>query len=338
MHEFFFMNPPTLSDTPIHIPEKPTRFVDQFRFFLRSKNYKYATEQTYIHWVVRFIYFHNKRHPKSMGAEEVEAFLTHLAVNRSVSKSTQATALNALVCMYTKFLNQPLGDINFSHSRRPSRVPTVFSVAEAKAVIDQLKGPYRLAAELMYGSGLRIMECVRLRVKDIDFANKQIIVREGKGSKDRITVLPESLISNLEHQIVIVEKTFALDRENKVGPVWLPNALERKYPSAGYQIGWQFLFPSSRVAKDPRSDVVRRHHIDRSVIQKRVSLAIRSAKIYKQASSHTFRHSFATHLLERGYDIRTVQELLGHSDVKITQRYTHVLNKGGLAVISPIDS
>jgi len=332
------MSLPTLSDTPIHIPDKPSKFIDQFRFFLRSKNYKYATEQTYVHWVLRFIYFHNKRHPKDMSTDEVEAFLTHLAVNRSVSKSTQATALNALVCMYTKFLKQPLGEINFSYSKRPPRVPTVFSVQEARAVINALEDPYRLAAELMYGSGLRIMECVRLRVKDIDFANNQIVVREGKGGKDRITVLPESLISKLEHQIVIVEKTFALDRENKVGPVWLPNALERKYPSAGYQIGWQFLFPSSRVAKDPRSNVMRRHHINRSVIQKRVSQAIRGSNIRKQASCHTFRHSFATHLLQKGYDIRTVQELLGHSDVKITQRYTHVLNRGGLGVISPVDS
>lgn len=332
------MNPNALADTPVPIPEKPIKFIDQFRFFLRSKNYKYATEKTYVHWAVRFIYFHDKRHPKDMGNREIEAFLTHLAVNRSVSQSTQATALNALVCMYTKFLNQPLGDISFSYSKRSAKVPTVFSIKEAGAVINLMEPPYRLAAELMYGSGLRITECVRLRVKDIDFANHQIIVREGKGGKDRITVLPESLIPNIAHQVRVVEKVFALDRENDIGPVWLPNALERKYPSAGYQLGWQFLFPSSQVAKDPRANVIRRHHTDQSTVRKQVVTAIRRANIRKQASCHTFRHSFATHLLQNGYDIRTVQELMGHSDVKITQRYTHVLNKGGLSVISPVDA
>ncbi len=326
-----------MDDIPVSIPAKPQRFIDQFRFFIRSRNYKYTTEQTYVKWVLHFIRFHDRVHPETLGVTEVEQFLDYLAVERNVSKGTQAVALNALVFLYREFLEADLGDINFQHSRRETRIPTVFSHQEANQVIGLLNEPYKLMSQLMYGSGLRVSECIRLRVKDIDFKMNQITVHEGKGGKDRVTVLPETLLIDLHKQIERVEATLALDQLNGVGPVWMPHALARKYPSEGKRLPWQFLFPATRPALDPREDVMRRHHVHRAVIRKNVTNAVREAGIPKQASCHTFRHSFATRLLERGYDIRTVQELLGHTNVETTQRYTHVLNRGGLGVFSPID-
>lgn len=326
-----------MDDIPVTIPAKPTRFIDQFRYFIRARHYKYTTEQTYVKWVLHYIRFHNHRHPNSMGLTEIELFLDYLAVERNVAKGTQAVALNALVFLYREFLGQELGKIHFQHSKREIRVPTVFSHQEATAVIDVLADPYKLMSELMYGSGLRVSECLRLRVKDIDFHMNQIIVHEGKGGKDRITVLPQKLIPRIQSQIAIVEKTLELDQLSGVGPVWMPHALARKYPSEGTRLAWQYLFPSSKKAMDPRENVIRRHHVHRTVIRKHVTHAVRQCQIPKLASCHTFRHSFATRLLEKGYDIRTVQELLGHSNVETTQRYTHVLNKGGLGVHSPID-
>lgn len=327
-----------MDDIPVSIPAKPQRFIDQFRFFIRSRNYKYTTEQTYVKWVLHFIRFHNRVHPGTMGVTEVEQFLDYLAVERNVSKGTQAVALNALVFLYREFLGVDLEKIDFQHSRRETRVPTVFSHQEANKVISLLDEPYKLMSQLMYGSGLRVSECLRLRVKDIDFNMNQIVVHEGKGGKDRITVLPEILIPELRLQIERVEATLTLDQLNGVGPVWMPHALARKYPSEGKRLAWQFLFPATKPALDPRENITRRHHIHRTVIRRNVTNAVRQADIAKQASCHTFRHSFATRLLERGYDIRTVQELLGHTNVETTQRYTHVLNRGGLGVYSPIDA
>jgi integron integrase len=327
----------TMDDVPIAIPAHPTRFLDQLRAFIRSQNKAWSTEKTYLHWIRKFILFHGKQHPTTMGAAEVEAFLSHLAVNCHASPATQATALNALVFLYAQFLSIELGQLSFDHSKRNRKVPVVFSAREATEVIAKLKGSYALMASLMYGCGLRVSECTRLRIKDIDFGMQQIIVQQGKGNKDRRTVLPSSLATLLREQIARVELLHQHDLLNGHGAVYLPYALARKYPKAATSLEWQFLFPSAVISTDPRALVERRHHLHQRSIQKAVKKAIGDAGIRKHANCHTFRHSFATRLLERGYDIRTIQELLGHSDVATTEIYTHVLNKGGLGVISPID-
>ncbi|MCW8948445.1 MAG: integron integrase, partial [Sedimenticola sp.] len=269
--------------------------------------------------------------------QEVEAFLSDLAVNRHVAPGTQKTALCALVFLYGTFLNKPLVDMQITRSKRNVRVPEVFSHNEAKAVIDKLSDIYRVMALLMYGAGLRINECLRLRVKDINFSMGYIVVREGKGLKDRRTLLPESLKEPLQEQIRYVKSLFEFDRANNLSGVYMPYALERKYPQASTQLAWQFLFPAKKPSIDPRSGLIRRHHIIDRTLQRQVRDAIRRAQITRQCSSHTFRHSFATRLPEKGYDIRTIQELMGHTDVKTTEIYTHVIGKGGLGVNSPID-
>ncbi len=326
-----------MDDIPLPVSEQSPRFIDQLRIFIRKKNLAFSTEKTYIGWIIRFIRFNKMQHPEKMGAIEVEAFLNNLSLRRNASKSTQRTALNALVFLYQKFLDQPLGKLSFSFAKRQQRLPEVFSQQEVKIVFGNLKEPYKLMAEMMYGSGFRVNELLRLRVKDIDFEMNQITVRSGKGNKDRSTLLPESVISRVRLQIELVEQLHQIDLLNDHGEVYMPNALSKKYPYAAKSLSWQYLFPAPNVARDPRGGKIRRHHLHASAVQRQVKLAIRKSGIMKFASSHTFRHSFATHLLENGYDIRTVQELLGHADVATTQIYTHVMRKGANAVKSPLD-
>lgn len=326
-----------MDDIPSALPAKPPRLMDQFRTWMRAQNYRYTTEQTYVHWVLAYIRFHGRRHPREMGAPEIEAFLTHLSARRNCSTATQKIALNALNCFYRKFLKIDYPDLAFRKSAKPARVPVVFTDTEARALIDQLKDPYRLMAEIMYGTGLRVSEMLRLRIKDIDFGQRQIIVREGKGGKDRVTMLPDSLSERIQVQIHIAEKYYEMDRKQGIGPAWMPYALARKYSGEASQLGWQFIFPSKEPAVDPQTGIVRRHHHHPDTIRKKIKAARQHCGITKLCGPHTFRHSFATRLLEAGYDIRTVQELLGHSDVSTTQRYLHVMNRGGLGVISPVD-
>jgi integron integrase len=313
--------------------------LDHARLVLRRKHYALRTEVTYLSWIRRFIVFHNRRYPGDLGASDVAAFLTHLAVEGRVAAATQNQALNALLFLYKFVLDRPLEQtIDAVRARRPRRLPTVLSRDEVVHLIACTSTPHRLMVRLLYGSGLRLSECVRLRVKDVDFDQRQIIVRDGKGNKDRITVLPESLIHPLQLHLALAHHLHQEDLAGGFGAVFLPDALERKYPGAARLWIWQYVFPSRRVSRDPRSGAFRRHHASRSALQKAVHAAADRAHIDKHVSCHTLRHSFATHLLESGYDIRTVQDLLGHKDVKTTMIYTHVLNRGGMAVRSPLDS
>ena len=320
-------------------PVKPdsSRLIDQIRIHMRNNGLAYKTEKTYIHWIVRFIRFHNLKHPIEMGAAEVEQFLSHLALSRNIAQGTQRIALNSLAYLYNRFFQRPLGSITWKSARKPPRIPTVFSHEEAQSVIRLLPYPFSLMAKLMYGCGLRISECLRLRIKDIDFDMQTILVREGKGSKDRTTVLPASLAEQLRQQITRTLMLHKIDLENGYGKVYLPNALARKFPKAETAPEWQFLFPAPRLSVDPTDGTVRRHHVVDRTLQKAVKEAIYKARIYKKAGCHTFRHSFATRLLEQNYDLRTIQTLLGHSDVATTQIYTHVVKRGALAVKSPVD-
>lgn len=329
----------SMDDVPQAIPQKPVRLIDQLRALIRARNMAYRTEKTYVHWCLRFIRFHDRRHPKEMGAEEVDAFLSHLALTHC-SIGTQKTALNALVFLYRELLGMPLDNLQFVRARQHRRVPVVFSHEEAKAVIAALKGRNQLIVRLIYGTGMRINEVLRLRVKDIDFSMQQIVVRGGKGDKDRVTLLPDSLLTPLKLQI---DSALALHRQDLTegyGEVYMPFALARKYPSQASLPAWQYVFPSTKLSQDPRTPetpVLRRHHAQDRPIQRAIANAVARAGIHKKANSHTFRHSFATRLLENGYDIRTIQTLLGHSDVSTTEIYTHVVKKGGFGVRSPID-
>jgi len=317
---------------------KPKKLLDQVRNALRVKHYAYRTEKTYIFWIRRFILFHGKKHPSEMGSKQIEEFLTDLAVKGKVSASTQNQALNALIFLYKKVLKIDLTDpIEAVRARRPARLPVVLSKPEALKIIDLLSGEARLIVKLLYGSGLRLMECLRLRVKDIDFSMGQIMVRHGKGGKDRVTVLPHNVCEELQKHLKRVRAIHENDCNRGFGHVNLPGALARKYPNASRQWAWQFVFPSRSLCKDPRSGEIRRHHLHESCVRKALKKTVTIAEIYKPIGCHCFRHSFATHLLADGYDIRTVQELLGHKDVSTTMIYTHVLNKGGRAVRSPID-
>lgn len=321
------------------MPSAPPRLLDQLAHAVRLKHYSYRTEKTYTHWVRRFILFHGKRHPATMGKSELEAFLTYLAVDRRVSASTQNQAMAAILFLYTHVLDQDMEWLTgVVRARRSRKIPVVLSTNEVRDVLVQLNEPIRLAVGLMYGSGLRLTEALRLRVKDVDFARGQIIVRRGKGGKDRCVPLPGRLTIGLEQQIERALDIHRADLADGLGDVWMPDALARKFPRAGRSPEWQYVFPARTRCRDPRDqNVTRRHHIDTSWVQKAVKAAVRSAGIRKQASCHTFRHSFATHLLESGADIRTVQELMGHKDVRTTQIYTHVLNRGASAVLSPFD-
>jgi len=317
---------------------KSRKLLDQIRDAIRLKHYSYSTEKTYVHWAKRYILFHNKRHPAEMGATEIEAFLTHLAKDENISSSTQNQALNALLFLYRNVLQIDLPvPLHALRAKRSEHLPTVLSKDEVARLLSGMRGLHQLMAKLLYGCGLRLMECMRLRVKDIDFEQFQIIVRQGKGEKDRATMLPSSLVHPLKDQIAYVRKLHERDVTQGYGSVELPFALARKYPNADKEFGWQYIFPSDRLSTDPRSGIIRRHHLDPSGLQRAVKSAAKLAKLNKPVSPHTLRHCFATHLLEAGYDIRTVQELLGHKDVKTTMIYTHVLKRGPKAVRSPLD-
>lgn len=317
---------------------RPPKLLVRVRERLRTKHYSIRTEQVYVDWIKRFIWFHGKRHPKDMGAKEIEAFLTHLAVKGKVSASTQNQAKSALLFLYREVLEQKLPWLDkVTQAKASQRLPVVLTASEAQAVLKGLRGTHWLIASLLYGAGLRLMEAVRLRVKDVEFARHEIIVREGKGGKDRVTMLPESVIEPLKLHLTKVKALHKEDLVTGGGDVYLPFALDKKYPNAGREWGWQYVFPSAKLSVDPRSGVTRRHHVDEKGIQRAMKQAVRNAGIVKPATPHTLRHSFATHLLMAGYDIRTVQELLGHSDVSTTMIYTHVLNRGGKGVVSPLD-
>lgn len=318
------------------------KLMTQVRKAIRTKHYSIRTEQAYCHWIKSFIRFHHYRHPQEMGRDEVNAFLTHLAVDKDVAANTQNQAFSALLFLYKNVLQLPFDDklpfddIDATRAKTPQKLPVVFSRDEIRAILQHLTGVNRLMVQLLYGSGLRLLELLRLRLKDVDFQQHCIIVRDGKGRKDRVTILPETLHEPIQLQMKKVKQMYELDKLENHHEVWMPHALAKKYPSEACSLHWQFLFFSPRTAVDPRSGKIRRHHLSDSQLQKIVRVAIRHVGIQKQASCHTFRHSFATHLLEDGYDIRTLQELLGHKDIRTTQIYTHVLNKGGQAVKSPL--
>jgi integron integrase len=315
------------------------KLLDQVRAAARLKHYSLRTEEAYVRWIRRYVLFHELRHPSELGPEHVRAFLSHLATEGEVAASTQNQALAALLFRYKVVLERPLGEIaNVARAKRSRRLPVVLTREEVRALLKELKGTNRVIASLLYGSGLRLMECLRLRVKDLDFSNQQILVRDGKGAKDRVVMLPATLEDELRHHLRGVKHLHQDDLRSGRGAVYLPYALARKYPNAARSWSWQYVFPAHHLSKDPRSGEVRRHHLSESVVQKAVTAAIQRAGILKHASCHTFRHSFATHLLEDGYDIRTIQELLGHADVSTTMIYTHVLNRGGKGVRSPLDS
>ena len=314
------------------------KLLDVVRDRIRVKHYSIRTETQYVQWIRRFILFHGKRHPRDMGAPEVEAFLTHLAVEGNVAAATQNQALSALLFLYKEVLGLDLPWLdNVTRAKRPQRLPVVMTRDEVRAVLDRMEGGYGLMARLLYGTGMRLMECVRLRVKDVDFARGEILVRDGKGAKDRVTMLPQSLVSALQSHLQQRRALFDDDVRTGKAAVYLPHALAQKYPKAPTEWGWQYVFPSGSYSIDPRSGAERRHHLDEKLLQRAVKRAVQAAGLAKPATPHTLRHSFATHLLEAGYDIRTVQELLGHSDVSTTMIYTHVLNKGGRGVTSPLD-
>ena len=315
------------------------RLLDQLRDRIRLKHYSIRTEQAYIDWVKRFVLFHCKRHPAQMGKEKVGRFLSHLAEEGKVAAPTQNQAKSAILFLYREVLNQELPWLeNVEQAKTPKRLPVVLTRAEVAAVLGRMPAYYRLMAQLLYGSGMRLMECVRLRVKDVDFTRREIVVREGKGFKDRVTMLPEALSEPLKAHLENVRALHGEDLAAGYGEVYLPYALARKYPNAGREWGWQYVFPSGKRSVDPRSGKVRRHHIDEKGVQRAMRQAVRDAGLAKPATPHALRHSFATHLLASGYDIRTVQELLGHSDVSTTMIYTHVLNRGGRGVASPLDA
>jgi len=313
------------------------KLLNQMRDAIRLKHYSYRTEESYVDWVRRFILFHNKRRPKDMGAPEIQAFLAYLATQRNVAASTQSQALSAILFLYREVLNKEIEPVLLSSAKRPERIPTVLTHEEVLRVIRQLSGTHKLMSQLLYGSGLRLMECARLRVKDVDFEYKIITVRDGKGEKDRVTPLPDSIIPDLQRQIERVRLLHQEDLSENAGEVYLPYALEKKYPNAARELIWQYLFPASKRSLDPRSGAERRHHLDPSGLQRAVKNAAHKSGIQKRVTCNTFRHSFATHLLQNDYDIRTVQELLGHKDVRTTMIYTHVLQRGGKAVKSPLD-
>jgi integron integrase len=316
----------------------PVKLLDRVRQSIRLKGYSIRTERTYVSWIRQFVLFHAKRHPRDMGKPEIEAFLSYLVMKRNVASSTQNQAFNSILFLYNNVLDVDMPqDINALRSKKPVRVPTVMTREETLKLIGSMHGTHQLMAKLMYGCGLRVIECVRLRVKDVDFAMNQIIVRDGKGKKDRITVLPEGARPLLEEHLVYVKRLHQSDLAKGYGRVYLPNALDRKYPNSNRQWGWQYVFPAKTLSNDPRSGIKRRHHLHDSSIRKAIRKAVKLCGIVKPVSCHTLRHSFATDLLADGYDIRTVQELLGHKDVSTTMIYTHVLNRGGRGVRSPLD-
>jgi integron integrase len=324
------LKPPPLSNKP--------KLLHRVREVIRLRHYSIRTEQAYCDWIKRFILFHNKRHPAEMAEPEITEFLTDLAVNGNVAAATQNQALSALLFLYREVLEQEIGWLDrVQRAKKPARLPVVLTHTEIRRIFSQLQGKTTLMAGLLYGSGLRLMECVRLRVKDVDLGYLRITVRDAKGGKDRITMLPTNLAEALQRHLLKRRSEHEQDLADGFGNVHLPHALARKYPNAAKQWMWQYVFASSRLSVDPRSGEKQRHHYAESILQRAVKEAISRAGIDKPATCHTLRHSFATHLLERGYDIRTVQELLGHKDVSTTMIYTHVLNRPGIGVKSPLD-
>jgi integron integrase len=314
------------------------RLLDRVRDRIRFKHYSLRTEQAYVEWIRRFVFFHGRRHPGEMGAAEVEAFLTHLAVAGKVSASTQNQAKSALLFLYKEVLGVELPWLeNVAQAKTPTRLPVVLTQAEVASVLRRLDGTHGLIGRLLYGTGMRILEAMRLRVKDIDVPRHEIVVRDGKGAKDRMAMLPRAIEPALQTQVQRAHALHELDLADGFGAVYLPHALARKYPNAAREWAWQYVFPAHHRSSDPRTGEERRHHLAEQAFQRAMRQAVRDAGVAKLATPHTLRHSFATHLLESGYDIRTVQELLGHSDVSTTMIYTHVLNRGGRGVVSPLD-
>jgi integron integrase len=310
----------------------------KYLMVIRIPEYAINTEKSYLSWINRFLRFHQKTHPQDCAEPEVASFLEYLAVQRKVAGATQAQALNAIVFFFAKVLEKPLGEIGpFKRPKKPKRIPTVLNPGEIQSLFSQLHGMHSLMIRLMYGTGMRVMECVRLRILDLDFSYRQIVVRESKGKKDRVVPMPDVLLNQLQKQVKWVEQIHRKDIEAGFGTVFLPEALARKYPNAERELRWQYLFPASRLAQNPRTGIMHRHHIHESAIQKAVKQAATKANILKRVTSHTMRHSFATHLLETGSDIRTVQELLGHANVETTMIYTHVVKRGGTGTQSPLD-
>ncbi len=320
-------------------PDPDLRLMDQVRQVLRYHHYAYRTEQTYCDWIKRYIHFHGaKTHPRKMGKREIEAFLSHLAVQQNVAAATQRQALNAIVFLYKKVLDIPVDEhLDPVRAKKHRRPPVVMSQREVSTIFEHMQGLHLLMAKLLYGGGLRLMECIRLRIRDLDFERRLIYVRAAKGGKDRTTLFPESLHPLMKIQVEAVEKLHQQDLADGFGEVYLPNALARKYTGAATTLGWQYVFPSKKRAKDPRSGKTRRHHVLESGLQKAVKAAVGKAGFTKPIGCHTFRHSFATHLLENGVNIRVVQELMGHADVKTTEIYTHVMEKDITVVQSPLD-
>lgn len=316
----------------------PSPFIESVRKAIRVRGLSYRTEQAYVDWIKRFIVYSDYRHPKDLGEMQVEDFLSDLAVRGSVSPSTQNQALNALVFVYRYVIQRPLGPFASIRARKQPKLPVVLTQSEVAELLKTMRGQTWLQAAILYGAGLRLMECLRLRVKDIDFRKRTIIVREGKGRKDRITVLPDPVVEPLEAHLASAKVLFTQDREAGLDGVYMPGALARKWPTMSKKWNWQWVFPSPQISIDPRDNTERRHHVSPSTIQKAVRKAVVAAGITKAATCHTLRHSFATHMIERGYDIRTVQELLGHADVRTTQIYTHVLNRGAGGVASPMNA
>lgn len=315
-----------------------SELLDQTRALMRMRHYSYKTEKIYIYWMKQYFYFHKLRHPKQMGATEVEAFLTHLAVKNSVSASTQNQALSALLFLYREVLKIDLPWLNgFTPAKKSSRVPVVLTKEEVDRILSRLSGTNWIIANLLYGAGLRLTEALRLRVKDLDFGYKQIIVRDGKGGKDRLTVMPEKLIEPLQKQLREAKTIHERDLKFGLGRVWMPFALAKKYPNAESEWKWQYVFPSKSLSLNPRAGKTGRHHLGESVIQKSFKQALQESGVEKFASPHTLRHSFATHLLQNGNDIRTIQDLLGHKEVTTTMIYTHVLKQNRLGIKSPVD-
>jgi integron integrase len=342
-----FLRPPTaaelsgrdnLSAGPSEAAPPGPRLLDRVRQTLRRRHYSARTEKAYVGWIRRYIFFQGKRHPREMGTAEVTAFLSSLATRANVSASTQNQAFSALLFLYRDVLEQPLTGLESSvRAKRPMRLPVVLSRVEVAAILRKLRAEPWLMASLMYGAGLRLLECARLRVKDLDFDRGEITVRDGKGRKDRVTLIPAALVSPLRSQLERIRKQHQHDLDQGAGSVALPDALGRKYPTAAFELGWQWVFPATRHHVDRSTGLLRRHHLHESVVQRAFRDAVRAAGLTKPATCHTLRHSFATHLLDAGYDIRTIQELLGHSDVNTTMIYTHVLNRGGRGVRSPLD-
>jgi integron integrase len=331
--------PPYRSAAPVGPAPDGPKLLDRVRTAMRVRHYSLRTEEAYVSWIRRFILFHNKRHPADMAEAEINRFVSHLAVDRKVSPSTQTQALSAIVFLYRHVLGKEIGELEgLVRARKKTRLPTVLTRSEVAKVLAKLPHKLRLMAGLLYGGGLRQMECIRLRVKDIDFDYRQIVVRDGKGQKDRITMLPEGISKALKTHLKQVRHLHQEDLKRGYGQVYMPFALDRKYPAAARSWSWQYVFPSARLSIDPRTGVRRRHHILAQSLHRALKQAVIDAGIVKTASCHTLRHSFATHLLEDGYDIRTVQELMGHKDVKTTMVYTHVLLRGAGGVKSPMDS